>query len=391
MRKIANFYTKKLPLCYYSIRLAFLVYHTFSIKSTLLKNFYKLLNVHQVEAFTFSLFYDILILVEKIRTETMQTLLKTTGAYRLLKNEGKTGFSHAYLLLLEDGKNLRVALKTFAKLLFSCDEPKTKEEARIAALIDAESFADCVFYPAEGKKLMVEDAEKIVEESTLAPLEGDKKVFVLGDFAEANVQTQNKLLKLLEEPPKGVIFLLGATSVFPVLPTVLSRTKKLEILSFSIEEVTACLTRIYGDKYEEKTLAVCAATSGGSVGDACAFLEGGYYESLLSAAFSLVLSPLHKLPIAVKLLGETSYKKELLSLLRLIYRDALLLKNGTPKSLLLPAMKARCEEVASAYSKGALLFAQEAISKAEREVKFNAVFSQCVLSCIANILNFHKV
>ncbi len=318
----------------------------------------------------------------------MQTLLKTTRAYQLLKNEGKTGFSHAYLLLFDDSKNLRTALKAFAKLLFFCDEPQTKEEKRVAELIDSEGFSDCVFFPREGKKLVVEDAEAILEESTLAPVEGEKKVFVLGDFSEANLQTQNKLLKLLEEPPKGVIFLLGATSVFPVLPTVLSRTKKLEILSFSAEEVSACLQRKYGGRFDSATLSLCAATSGGNVGDACAFLEGGYYESLVKDAFSLLLSPLHKLPVAVKSVGETPHKKELLSLLRLIFRDALLLKGGMADNLLLPAMRARCEEVAALYSKRALLFAQEALSKAEKEVKFNAIFSQCIESCIANIVNF---
>lgn len=75
----------------------------------------------------------------------------------------------------------------------------------------------------------MEDAERILEESALKPVEGNKKLFVAGDFAEATTQAQNKLLKLLEEPPEGVYFLLGATVSFSVLPTILSRTEKLEI------------------------------------------------------------------------------------------------------------------------------------------------------------------
>ena len=176
----------------------------------------------------------------------MIELLQNTQAYRLLKREcAGNQNSHAYLLLFDDGRNLRSALKEFAKVLFSVsdieewDEEAT-EKQRIAKLIDEESFSDCLFYPNEGKKLAVEDAENIREESLLSPIEGDKKVFVLGDFADANVQTQNKLLKLLEEPPKGVIFLLGATTVFPVLPTVLSRTKRLEILPFDIKKNRKC-------------------------------------------------------------------------------------------------------------------------------------------------------
>ena len=132
----------------------------------------------------------------------MQSLLQTTSAYSLLKNEGKsTGFSHAYLLLFDDARNLRVALKSFAKLLFACENEYTDKEKRISSLIDDESFADCLCFPAEaGKKLLVEDAEKIMEESLIAPVEGDKKVFLIGDFSEANIQTQNKLLKLCEYP-----------------------------------------------------------------------------------------------------------------------------------------------------------------------------------------------
>ena len=132
----------------------------------------------------------------------MIELLQNTQAYRLLKRECEGGVSsHAYLLLFDDGRNLRTALKEFAKVLFSAysegwDEP-TEEQKRVAKLIDEESFSDCLFYPAEGKKLAVEDAENIREESLLSPIEGDKKVFILGDFAEANTQTQNKLLKLL--------------------------------------------------------------------------------------------------------------------------------------------------------------------------------------------------
>ncbi len=317
----------------------------------------------------------------------MQTLLKETQAYTLLKNEGAgVGFSHAYLLLFEDAKYIRVALKTFAKLFFACDTPTSASEKRVSDLIDNESFSDCIHYPVEGKKLVVEDAERILEESNLAPVEGERKVFLIGDFAEANIQTQNKLLKVLEEPPKNVIFLLGASSAFPVLPTVLSRTKRLEIQPFSTAEITECLGRIYGDKYDRQTLGVCAATSGGSVGSARNLLEGGFYETLTEWAFSLALAPLQKLPVLSKQVGDTSYKKELLSLLRLIFRDALLYKTGGRRGYaLLQAERTRVEEVAKLYDARALLLAQEYLSEAEKQVQFNGIFSQCIELCLAKI------
>lgn len=319
----------------------------------------------------------------------MQTLLAQTQVYNLVKTEAtEHRLSHAYLLIFNDARNLRFALKSFAKLLFDCDEPETSEQRRTSSLIDSENFSDCLFFPAEGKKLAVEDAEKIREESTLSPVEGDKKVFVIGDFAEANVQTQNKLLKLLEEPPKGVYFLLGATSVFPVLTTVLSRTKQMELLSFPIERVSACLQRIYGGKYDEQTLAVCAAASDGNVGQAQNMLEGGHYKTLTEQAFSLCLTPTAKLPALVRTVGETKHKKELLSLLRLIFRDALVIKtqkNKADKHLLLRFEKENLEKVTTMYEITALLRAQECLSDAEKEVNFNAIFPQCIEICIAKI------
>ncbi len=318
----------------------------------------------------------------------MKELLQNTRAYRLLTTEyAENRLSHAYLLLLEDTRNLRFALKTFAKILFDGEE----YNERITRLIDTESFSDCLFFPQSGKKLTVEDAEKIKEECTLKPLEGDKKVFVLGDFSEANVQTQNKLLKLLEEPPQGVYFLLGATSVYPLLSTVLSRTKRLDIPPFGVEEIAACLNRFYGEKYENDSLVLCSAAANGNVGKAQAMLEGGYYKTLLSDAFLLCLASDSALPVVVKQIGESKHAKELLSSLRLIFRDALLIKTGQKTTnLLLKTEKENLKKVANRYTLSALFYAQEALGKAEKELAFNAVFPQCIELCMAKIQSKNK-
>ena len=328
----------------------------------------------------------------------MQTLLKNTQAYRLLKRESEEGkLGHAYLLLLSDTRNLRAALKTFVKLFFEPDCQDNAAFTRVCSLIDEENFSDCLFFPSEDKKLTVEEAVKIQEESTLNPVESQKKVFVLGDFADANVQTQNKLLKLLEEPPENVVFLLGATTVFPLLPTVLSRVKKLEIQPFSMEEVAAVLRRTYNDRFDENTISLCAAASSGSVGEAQNIIEGGHYKALAENAFALALTPEIRLPLLIKQIGETKQQKELLTLLRILFRDALLWKTSKKaqnpsaisamfrENLLLKSEAENIAKTADFYSLNALLYAQEALSEAEKQVKFNAVFPQCLELCIANI------
>ncbi len=328
----------------------------------------------------------------------MQTLLKSTQAYKILHAETRAErSSHAYLLLMEDKRNLREACKAFAKLFFGCDMQESggyqsyslsADKQRISKLIDEESFTDCLFFPEKDKKIMVDDAEKICEECTLSAVEGNRKVFVLCDFADANAATQNKLLKLLEEPPKEVVFLLGATSAYPLLPTVLSRAKKLEILPFDAVQTADCLARLYGDKFDKKTLELCAVASGGVIGTAQAMLEGERYTALLDGAFALATCPLTKLPTTVKQHGESKNPKELLSFLRIFFRDSLLLKTQGERAkskLLLQHEYARVNALASKYTVAALLFAQEAISAAEKEVAFNAVFPQCIEICMAKI------
>lgn len=328
----------------------------------------------------------------------MQTLLKTTQAYKLLHAETRAErSSHAYLLLMEDKRNLREACKAFAKLFFGCDMQESggyqsyslaADKQRISKLIDEESFTDCLFFPEKDKKIMVDDAEKICEECTLSAVEGNRKVFVLCDFADANAATQNKLLKLLEEPPKEVIFLLGATSAYPLLPTVLSRAKKLEILPFDAIQTASCLARLYGDKFDKKTLQLCAVAAGGIVGTAQDMLEGDRYSALLNGAFALATCPTNKLPATVKQYGENKNPKELLSFLRILFRDGLLIKTQGERAtsqLLLLHEYTRVNALASKYTVAALLYAQEAISQAEKEVAFNAVFPQCIEVCMAKI------
>ncbi len=324
----------------------------------------------------------------------MQTLLKTTRAYGLIKREESLcELSHAYLLLFDDARNLRSALKTFIKPFFSCAEEETDAQKRRSGLIDNETFADCLFFPENGKKFMVEDADKITEESTLKPVEGEKKAFVISDFDAATPAAQNKLLKLLEEPPEGVVFLLGACTAYPVLSTVLSRVKTIEIPPFESKEIAACLQRNYGGRYELNDYELCAAASGGSLGAAQNMLDSGAYKQLVGDAFSLCLATPATLPQTVKRVGDTKRKKELLSLVRILFRDALLIKTAAlqknggaiEKNVFLKSERSRLQSLANAYSLSALVFAQEAVSKAEKEVTFNAYFPQCVELLVASV------
>ncbi len=83
-----------------------------------------------------------------------------------------------------------------------------------------EQFAPkrCVSFVKE--KFLVEDAKAVTAEAYVS--ENDLKYIIIG-AKEYNVYSQNALLKILEEPPKNIVFILLTSSKSALLPTVRSR------------------------------------------------------------------------------------------------------------------------------------------------------------------------
>ena len=156
----------------------------------------------------------------------MRALLRSTSAYTSFCGGAQTA-AHFSLVLFPDERLLRPLLKECAKAFFGA-----ADGSRTAKLIDEECFSDCIILPPAGGKLTAELAATIAEESILRPVEGEKKLFVLDAFHTVTPLVQNKLLKLLEEPPEGVYFLAGAAAEHTVLPTVLSRACRLAVAPF---------------------------------------------------------------------------------------------------------------------------------------------------------------
>lgn len=89
----------------------------------------------------------------------------------------------------------------------------------------ADSHPDVLFYTVEDKPraFKVELIRDIRSKAHIIPNEADKKVFLLENAHTMGVESQNAILKTLEEPPSFVSFIMLAASKSVFLPTVLSR------------------------------------------------------------------------------------------------------------------------------------------------------------------------
>ena len=194
----------------------------------------------------------------------LTSLLNKTNAFKVFTNDIKMGtLSHAYLIVCEDAVMLENYLKEFSKQLFCTDFGCG--ECRTCKLIENKGLTDVKFYPT-GDKIKVGDVDDIISKAYVKPLEFDKKLFVLVNANEMNAQAQNKLLKTLEEPPQNTYLILGATTVYPLLSTVLSRVKRLDIPAFNSADIYDFLTENYIEKKEQFDSAITVCN--GKVGEA---------------------------------------------------------------------------------------------------------------------------
>ena len=132
---------------------------------------------------------------------------------------------HAYMYVSGDMTARREASRLMAKSILCRSRGENADpcgKCDCCIKMDAGTHPDCIVIGAE-KKTGVNDIRDVVGEAYLATNEADFKVFILEDADEYNVQSQNALLKIIEEPPSCVRFILTASSSGAILPTVRSR------------------------------------------------------------------------------------------------------------------------------------------------------------------------
>ena len=99
------------------------------------------------------------------------------------------------------------------------------------------------FLEVENKQGMirVQDAENIIKKTAIKPYEAEYKVFIIWMIEKMNLETANKILKILEEPPADTKFILISEKKDLILPTILSRCQIQYFNSLTISDVKDAL------------------------------------------------------------------------------------------------------------------------------------------------------
>lgn len=117
--------------------------------------------------------------------------------------------------------------------------------------------------PESAQGYLVGQVRDLIDDLALAPIRASRKVYILDEAEQLTSATANALLKSLEEPPDGVLFILLATARDAVLPTVLSRCQVVPFRPVSPAAAREELARQTGapDNMVRRALAVCPSAS----------------------------------------------------------------------------------------------------------------------------------
>ncbi|MBO7179578.1 MAG: hypothetical protein J6V78_04480 [Clostridia bacterium] len=180
------------------------------------------------------------------------------------------------------------------------------------------------------------DVKPIVENAYQTPNEAKVRVLIISEMQLMKVDSQNVLLKILEEPPTYTAFILTSESANNVIGTVLSRVSRFRV-GESNEEL------VFG----EKTLGV--------VEKIAAALSSNYEFDIIAAASSLD--------------GNKQLTVDVLKALSVFFRDALVIKNGG--KALIKDLENQAESVAYSFSQEGLLTRYEDVNELLRLTQGN--------------------
>ncbi len=215
---------------------------------------------------------------------------------------GLTG--HAYLFSGPRGVGKTTTARLMA-MAVNCEREDPAErpcgECESCRLVRDGAHPDVIELDAASNN-SVDDVRALRERVGLASLRGGTRVWILDEAHMLSRPAANALLKTLEEPPPGLMFVLATTEPEKLPPTILSRCQHFRFRRLTDAEILGKLTRLCaeaGVEAEEAALALVARAADGAMRDAESLLErllvGGGPITASAAEDALGLPPRERL------------------------------------------------------------------------------------------------
>ena len=217
-------------------------------------------------------------LYRKYRPKTFDEICGQEAVVTSLKNQVKNNeISHAYIFQGTRGTGKTSAAKILSRAV-NCLHPvdgNPCNECENCKSILNESSLDVVEMDAASNN-GVDDIRELKEKVIYPPQSLKYKVYIIDEVHMLSKGAFNALLKILEEPPRHLIFILATTEIEKIPATILSRSQKYNFKRISIEEISENLkniTELEGKSCDDEVFTLIAKSSDGAMRDALSVLD----------------------------------------------------------------------------------------------------------------------
>lgn len=237
-----------------------------------------------------------------------------------------------HAILLEGEKGL--GKKTLANIIAQtavCSHPEAGLACEICSNCKKvqKGIHPDVIYPEKTGVLQgysIATVRKIRADAYIAANEARRKVYIFSEVDNMGIYAQNALLKVLEEPPENVIFILTCTNSANVLPTIRSRTQQMALKSTSQQELHKYLLK----KFPNEKLDEIWQISKGNIGIALDLITLSDWNKTvdITKKITLNLGSSSEFELLTLLAQVSNNKKDftsMLSFFSLMLRDAMIL------------------------------------------------------------------
>ncbi len=217
-------------------------------------------------------------LYRKWRPKTFDDVVGQTHVSQTLKNQVSSGrLSHAYLFVGTRGTGKTSCAKILAKAVNCRDvqngNPCNKCPSCLG--IDNGSILDVLELDAASNN-GVDNVRALREEAVFTPVDVKKRVYIVDEVHMLSTPAFNALLKILEEPPEHLLFILATTELHKVPATILSRCQRYMFKRIRTPDIVGRLSDIAGRENIELTndaADLLARLADGSMRDALSLLD----------------------------------------------------------------------------------------------------------------------
>src|SRR2546428_5205020 len=218
------------------------------------------------------------VIARKFRPQVFEDVVGQKPIIQTLQNAiQKDRIGHAYLFSGPRGVGKTTTARILAKglncaqgpTITPCNQCPACEEISAGRSID-------VFEIDAASNTGVDNIRELHESAKYAPARSHYKIFIIDEVHMLSTSAFNALLKILEEPPSHVVFIMATTERHKLPATILSRCQQFIFRTISPAEIQAHLRQIAdreGVKIDERALTYIVKASEGSMRDAQSLLD----------------------------------------------------------------------------------------------------------------------